>query len=140
MCAQSYLTLCDPMDEGPARLLYLWNFPGKSTGVGCHFLFQVIFPTQGLNPRFLPWQVDSLPLPPPGEPFNILFSIFKTQSFQHAIHTKLLMHCSTFVFVLSSKSSVYFILMAHFNSISHIPSAHMWLGTTVLDSRSLKNE
>ena len=26
-----------------------WNFPGKSTGVGCHFLFQGIFPTQGLN-------------------------------------------------------------------------------------------
>ena len=24
-------------------------FPGKSTGVGCHFLLQGIFPTQGLN-------------------------------------------------------------------------------------------
>ena len=29
----------------PMRLLHLWNFPGKSTGVGCHFLLQVIFPT-----------------------------------------------------------------------------------------------
>ena len=27
-----------------------WNFPGKSTGVGCHFLLQGIFPTQGSNP------------------------------------------------------------------------------------------
>ena len=27
-----------------------WDFPGKSTGVGCHFLLQGIFPTQGLNP------------------------------------------------------------------------------------------
>ena len=27
-----------------------WDFPGKSTGVGCHFLLQRIFPTQGLNP------------------------------------------------------------------------------------------
>ena len=26
------------------------GFPGKSTGVGCHFLLQGIFPTQGLNP------------------------------------------------------------------------------------------
>ena len=26
------------------------DFPGKSTGVGCHFLLQEIFPTQGLNP------------------------------------------------------------------------------------------
>ena len=26
-----------------------WDFPGKHTGVGCHFLLQEIFPTQGLN-------------------------------------------------------------------------------------------
>ena len=31
------------------RLLSPWNFPGKSTGMGCHFLLQGIFPTQGLN-------------------------------------------------------------------------------------------
>ena len=34
----------------PARLLCLWDFPGKSTGVGCHFLLQKIFQTQGSNP------------------------------------------------------------------------------------------
>ena len=28
-------------------------FPGKNTGVGCHFLFQGIFPTQGWNLRLL---------------------------------------------------------------------------------------
>ena len=39
-----------------------WNFPGKNTGVGCHFLLQGIFPTQGLNPCLLHWQLDSLPL------------------------------------------------------------------------------
>ena len=33
----------------PTRLLCPWNFIGKSTGVGCHFLFQGIFLTQGLN-------------------------------------------------------------------------------------------
>ena len=27
-----------------------WDFPGKSTGVGCYFLLQRIFPTQGSNP------------------------------------------------------------------------------------------
>ena len=27
-----------------------WHFPGKNTGVGCHFLLQGIFLTQGLNP------------------------------------------------------------------------------------------
>ena len=31
----------------PTRLLGPWNFPGKRTGVGCHFLLQGIFSTQG---------------------------------------------------------------------------------------------
>ena len=30
-------------------LLCPWDFPGKSTGVGCHFLLQGVFPTQGWN-------------------------------------------------------------------------------------------
>ena len=30
----------------PTRLLSLWDFPGKSTGVGCRALLQGIFPTQ----------------------------------------------------------------------------------------------
>ena len=29
------------------------GFPGKKTGVGCHFLLQGVFPTQGLNPGCL---------------------------------------------------------------------------------------
>ena len=34
----------------PTRFLHPWNFPGKSTGVGFHFLLQGIFPTQVSNP------------------------------------------------------------------------------------------
>ena len=30
-----------------------WDLPGKNTGVGCHFLLQGIFPTQGSNPHLL---------------------------------------------------------------------------------------
>ena len=37
---QSCPTLCDPMDCRPTRLLHPWDFPGKSTGAGCHFLLQ----------------------------------------------------------------------------------------------------
>ena len=33
----------------PTRLLCLWDFPGKDTGVFCHFLLQGIFPSQGSN-------------------------------------------------------------------------------------------
>ena len=54
----------------PARLLYPWNFSGKNTGVGCHFLLQGIFQTQGFNPHLLHllhWQAGSLPAEPPGK-------------------------------------------------------------------------
>ena len=32
------------------QLLCPWDFPGKNTGLGCHFLLQGIFPAQGSNP------------------------------------------------------------------------------------------
>ena len=35
------------------KLLCPWEFPSKDTGVGCHFLLQGLFPTQGSNPGFL---------------------------------------------------------------------------------------
>ena len=49
----------------PARLLCLWESPGKNLWVGCHFLLQGIFLTQGSNLRLLGllhWQADSLSL------------------------------------------------------------------------------
>ena len=55
MCAkslQSFLILYNPTDYSlPAPLP--WDSPGKNTGVGCHFLFQRIFPNQG-------WDLDRL--------------------------------------------------------------------------------
>ena len=47
--AQSCPTL-QPHGLWPTRLLHLWDSPGKNTRVGCHFLLQGIFPTQGSNP------------------------------------------------------------------------------------------
>ena len=38
------------------------GFPGKNTGVGCHFPLQGIISTQGSNPCLLHWQTDSLSL------------------------------------------------------------------------------
>ena len=74
MCvhAQSCPTVCDPMDwSSPTRLLCPWNFSGKSTRMGCHFLLQGIFPTQGLNAGLLCRQADKLPLSYVGSPGNI---------------------------------------------------------------------
>ena len=47
---QSCLTLCDPINCSPPGSSVHWNFSGKNTGAGCHFLLQEIFLTQGLNP------------------------------------------------------------------------------------------
>ena len=55
MCVQSLqscLTL-QPCGLEPARLLCLWDFSGKNTGVGCQALLQGIFPTQGSDPHVL---------------------------------------------------------------------------------------
>ena len=55
------------------RLLCPWDSVGKNTGVGCQFLLQGIFLTQGSNACFLcllHWQVDSLLTAPPGKPLH----------------------------------------------------------------------
>ena len=57
------------------RLCYPWDSPGKNTGVGCHFLLQGIFPTEGLNLahlRLLHWWAGSLPTEPPGSHYRII--------------------------------------------------------------------
>ena len=47
--AQSFLTLCDPIDCClPGSSLH-GDSLGKNTGVGCHALHQGIFPTQRSN-------------------------------------------------------------------------------------------
>ena len=50
LVAQPCTTLCDPMDCSLPDSSVHGDSPGKNTGVGCHALFQGIFPTQGSNP------------------------------------------------------------------------------------------
>ena len=59
-----------PYGPQPARIVCLWNSPGKNTGVvGCHALLQGIS-----KPRDQTWAsallADSLPLSHQGSPFN----------------------------------------------------------------------
>ena len=56
------MTVTCQIPESEVRLLSPWDFPGMNTGVGCYFLHQGIFPTQGSNPHFLHWLVDPLAL------------------------------------------------------------------------------
>ena len=41
--AKLCLTLGDPMNCNPSGSLVPWDFPGRNTEVGCHFLLQEIF-------------------------------------------------------------------------------------------------
>ena len=43
----SHVQLCDAMDCSPPGSFGPWDSVGKNTGVGCHFLLQGIFLTQG---------------------------------------------------------------------------------------------
>ena len=75
------MVVCVPLFVTPTDCSLLSSsvrdFPGKNTGVGCHFLLQSIFLTQGSSrPRDLPdpgiepgspaLQMDSLLTEPPG--------------------------------------------------------------------------
>ena len=53
-----------------ARLLHLWDFSGKNTGMGGYFLLQGIVPTQGSNPS-LPHCTQTLPSDPPGDYYYV---------------------------------------------------------------------
>ena len=66
---QSCLTPCDP------RLLCPQDCLSKNAGVGCHFLLQRIFQTQGLNLHLLQLlhqQADSFPRHHLGSPWSVL--------------------------------------------------------------------
>ena len=47
--SNTFVQLLQTHGLSPARLLCPWDFSGKNTGVGCHFLLQGIFPTQESN-------------------------------------------------------------------------------------------
>ena len=66
--AQSCPTLCGPHGLQPTRLLHPQDSPGKNTGVGCHFLLQGIFPTQGSNPGLPHCRQTLFPLSHQGSP------------------------------------------------------------------------
>ena len=67
-CVRRHADSLQPRRLQPARLLGPWHFPGKNTGVGCHFLLQDIFPIHGSTPHLLHWQVNSSPLSHLGSP------------------------------------------------------------------------
>ena len=73
VCVLSGVQLFETLWTVACRFFCSWAFPGRNTGVGCHFLLQRIFSTQGQNPRLrhiLHQQVGSLPLNHLGSPIT----------------------------------------------------------------------
>ena len=76
ICVKSIINLCP------------WNSPGKNTGVGCHFLLQGIFLTQGSRPgllhcRQIPHCLNHQKSPSKnGKFFKIYWAVFK-RNFWH---------------------------------------------------------
>ena len=52
------------------QALRLWDFPGKSASVGCHFLLQGDLPDPGIEPGSPALEADDLTSDPPGKPKN----------------------------------------------------------------------
>ena len=70
MCVFSLVRPWTPARD-PARLLCPRDFSGKKAGVGCHFLLQGIFLTQGQNPCLLHQQENSFTTVPAGKPQDV---------------------------------------------------------------------
>ena len=62
-----------------------WDFPGKNTEVGCHFLLQGIFSTQGSKPMTPALTGGSLPRSHQGNPYFRL----KFTNYEHVVVSEL---------------------------------------------------
>ena len=77
LVTQSCPTFCDPLDCSLPGSSVHGILQAKNTGVGCHFLLQGIFPTQGSNLGLLPWPAGSLLSEPPGKPQPLFIKCLK---------------------------------------------------------------
>ena len=80
VCVLSHVWLFATPWTVACQALCPWNFPVKNAGVGCHFLLQGIFPTQGLNTSLLNSQAVSSPLSHQGNPDKIPDMLFNSQT------------------------------------------------------------
>ena len=75
VCAKSFqwcliVSLCNPLDCSPPCSSVHGDYPGKNTGMGCHFLLKGIFPNPGIELASLmspTLEAGSLPITPSGK-------------------------------------------------------------------------
>ena len=85
-------TLLQHHGLGPARLLCPWDFPGKNTGVDCHFLLQGKLPNPGIKLKSPALAGGFFTNMPPGKPdnpllslFNLTFNLFQIWSYEASL-------------------------------------------------------
>jgi len=66
-CVQFFVTSWTVAHQTPP-----WNFPGKNTGVGCHFLLQGNLPNPGIKPASPALAGRFVTTEPPGKPASCL--------------------------------------------------------------------
>ena len=116
-----------PWTHEPTRLLCPWDFPGKDTGVGCHFLLKGIFPTQGPNMCHLHWLPYFFTTKPPGKPCETLHRLKKKKKFFFKL---LAFTCYSVVLLSVVEQSEYLYIYHLFVTIEH------WVEFPVLYSRT----
>ena len=106
MClvAQSRPTLCNPMDCSLPGSSDPGDSPGKNSGVGCLFLLQGIFPTQGSNPGLLHCRRILYRLSHQGSPQGVKSVIFQGIIFASTI----VILCLLFMYILGKTKSIVF--------------------------------
>ena len=102
-CSVMSLTLCNPLDCRPSRILCPWGLSRQEYWSGLPCPPPGILPNPGIKPRSLALQADSLPTEPPGKPRNtgvgsltLLQGIFPTQESNWG-----LLHCRRILYHLS---------------------------------------
>ena len=107
LVAQLCLTLCNPVDCSSPDYCP-WNSPGKNTGVGCYFLLQGIFPTEGSNPGLLHCRQILYHLSHQGGLIMALFNFWTLgeKSSELMIPTSLCRLLACFIFPFTSKPPV----------------------------------
>ena len=70
----------------------------KNTRVGCHFLLQGIFLTQGPNQHLLHWQADFLPLSHQGSPRFLFYGMKLLPTLPSLFATSILLPGVTFIY------------------------------------------
>ena len=113
----SQVWLSDSMD-----CILSWDSPGKNTGLGCHFLLQGIFPTQGLNQvsciagRFFTSE-------PPWKPLSLL-SIY---NLSHRLFLKILSFLNICAKYPYSSNNVCTFFASYVFTSSNLGYFHTWI-------------